>query len=317
MESTVPVSSNESNNNHNNSENKSDKTLPIMDNDSNDDNDIENTTLTQGMDDDSTLNDELTHNIDDSYKKSNPLCKALNKSIKICHNDIVTMINNETIMFSQVLKRHGVGKKNIDYGTTACVLVSDGNEVIIANVGDSRCILLEGKPTKNSLKWECKPITNDHNPMQRNDERLRVQQDGGAFEQSKELRLYPGNMKFADAKKRGLAINMTRAVGHPILSKHGLIATPELSRVELVKDHHYIFIMGSDGLFDAIPNADIFRIVKDIHGKFIKSNDKNKKFQDIVVDSLLKEAEKRWIAINSGDNISIICASITPNIMTD
>ena len=93
----------------------------------------------------------------------------------------------------------------MDYGTTAAVvLMSDGldPDLVVANVGDNRCLLIEGSLLQcsdnntnnnsnngsinsqilgNDINWTFRQITRDHGPIIRSDEVERVREAGGNF----------------------------------------------------------------------------------------------------------------------------------------
>ena len=48
---------------------------------------------------------------------------------------------------------------------------------------------------------------------------------------------------------------MSRALGHPILSKYGLSPIPEFTSIKLEGDKEYIFVASSDGIWDVL-NSD-------------------------------------------------------------
>jgi len=189
-------------------------------------------------------------------------------SILTCSKELSIISKNESKLISEILVREKLIGREIDYGTTAVMFISDGEEIIISNTGDSRCIMIEGynKDYENINSrwiWKSEQITRDHNPVIHLDECEGVKKAGGTFhEQNGEKRLYPKHMTYLQAKKKGLAINMTRAIGHQILQDYGLIPNPDLYHIHINPYHHYIFILASDGIWDVMDNDDVCNIVK-------------------------------------------------------
>ena len=277
---------------------------------------------------DSAPNDEQDEEKKEENEKNQVFFDALKQSLAKVDAELREIAENETTMFSTILQRQGCESRLIDYGTTVNCLISDGYDAYVINVGDSRCLLIEGKPsdpihkktkTKNRNnrrnKWllSYKQISSDHNPAIRVDEQERVRNDGGQFwRQAEELRLFPKDKTFKEARRKGLAINMTRAVGHATLCNHGLIAVPECYHVKIEPDHEYIFVMASDGLWDVVQNEEVFEIVQSIYNTFIHSQT-NQTIEDEICMELLEAAEKKWRKKRVGDNISIVCSRIVKN----
>jgi hypothetical protein len=116
-----------------------------------------------------------------------------------------------------------------DYGTTAIVVLVQDTTVWIANVGDSRCVMMQREakhgdsPSISSTATTPPSQPEDwmivHESLEDNcdseSERKRVQQDGGAlFHTGTEYRVYPASMDFQAARSQQLTLNMSRSLGH-------------------------------------------------------------------------------------------------------
>eukprot|EP01083_Nonionella_stella_P311130 1108215_1 len=244
------------------------------------------------------------------------MVQALRRALFGIDSDLKEISRNESTMFSTILQRQGCESRLIDYGTTVNGLVCDGCDAFVINVGDSRCILIEGYcDESNDQKWtlDYKQITEDHNPFTRGDEVERVASANGQFfKQGEELRLYPKDKTFKEARRKGLAINMTRAVGHSTLCQYGLTAQPECYHVKMEQDHEYIFVMASDGIWDILSNQDVFQSVQSIYTSFIHNQTKQTIEEEIAME-LLENAEKKWRKRRVGDNISVVVTRIVKN----
>lgn len=94
----------------------------------------------------------------------------------------------------------------------------------MANVGDSRAILVRSNP-KFQSHIETIALSVDHK-LSREDERSRISSCGGEIVQTKfgTQRVIPNRQDFTEdiMRKRKLALNMTRALGHIVLKNYGV-----------------------------------------------------------------------------------------------
>ena len=180
--------------------------------------------------------------------------------------------------------RHLLDNNQIDSklsGTTCISVIYTPQKLIIANLGDSRCIL--GKYNNN--KWVAENLSRDHKPTIK-EEADRILKKGGRIRPMKDedgefigpLRVY---MK--DREMPGLA--MTRSFGDYFGSLAGTISEPEVTEHFLSQEDKFI-IIASDGLFEFMESDEIVEIVKDYYEK-----------NDIVgcCEFLYKESCKKWL----------------------
>jgi len=145
-------------------------------------------------------------------------------------------------------------------------------------------------------KWSAIPLTEDHNPYFDAAEAARVRAHGGKLLVRKsqgECRVYPANMKLADARRLALTLNMSRAVGHTTLADAGIIPNPVVVRYCIRPGSSFRVVLASDGLWDAVNTSQA--------GEFVSSAE-NPRSSSV---SLAREAERSWQAIFFGDNITI------------
>ena len=239
--------------------------------------------------------------------------EALRIALRRVDGELREISRNETTMFSTILTRNGCDSRLIDYGTTVNCLVSDGEHIVVLNVGDSRCILVEGfhdDANGQKWKWTHRAVSSDHNPVLRQDEVDRVCGDNGKFHvQGQEMRLFPKGLSFKEARRKGLAINMSRAVGHSTLCNHGLVAEPEVYRIAVEEDHEYIFVMASDGVWDVMGNGEVFDVVQQICSSSMHDQTETTVEEEIAVE-VMETAEKKWSKKRVGDNVSVVVTRI-------
>ncbi|KAG7199640.1 hypothetical protein KM043_014234 [Ampulex compressa] len=135
-------------------------------------------------------------------------------------------------------------KKNMDVaGTTALIALLEGNKLIVANVGDSRGVMCDGKG--NAI-----PLSFDHKPQQER-ERRRIYKAGG-------------RVTFNGVWRVAGILATSRALGdYPLKDKKLVIADPDILTFDL-SDHNPMFIiLASDGLWDTFTNEEAVAFIKE------------------------------------------------------
>lgn len=147
-------------------------------------------------------------------------------------------------------------------GTCAIVSLLRGHRLFVASVGDCRAVLIR----------HC-----DHaEPF------VQLTTDMRATLQSEARRIAAAGAQVSDGRLWGALIPSRTLGDFPWKDRGpGLIATPEAREVEVTPDVKYL-VLGSDGLFDVLPNKTISRLV----GKMSSSAQK-------VCNELVKEVKKR------------------------
>ena len=179
-------------------------------------------------------------------------------------------------------------------GSTCVSVIYTPYKLIVANLGDSRCIL--GK-LKNG-KWSSKMLSRDHKPNVP-EEAERIKSRGGRIRPMKDEEgnfIGPLRVYMRDKDMPGLA--MTRSFGDSFASTAGTISVPEVKEYMFEKEDKFM-ILASDGLFEFINNDEIINIVKDFYLK-----------NEIVgcCEFLYNESCRRWIEEEEDtiDDITII-----------
>jgi serine/threonine protein phosphatase PrpC len=163
-------------------------------------------------------------------------------------------------------------------GSTACVLLLDGRtmDCVVANVGDSRCVLSRGGTAIE--------LSRDHR-LDRPDERLRVERSGGVVR---------------DRRVNGV-LAITRSFGDAAHKTGGIDATPEV-RKEKVAARDEFAIVATDGLWDVMDSQQAVNFVRLQLAKHRR------------VDVAARELVKQAVKLGSVDNVSAVVVCLNqPN----
>mmetsp|Transcript_18623 Transcript_18623/g.54604 ORF Transcript_18623/g.54604 Transcript_18623/m.54604 type:complete len:1074 (-) Transcript_18623:321-3542(-) len=162
-------------------------------------------------------------------------------------------------------------------GTTAITCFMSGQEICIANIGDSRAIIGEKKQTKNGERVIAYSLSIDQTPY-RGDERERVKKSGAEvmscdqkdgivpFHENWGINLGEDVDTGGDPPRvweRGQdypGCAFTRSIGDAIAEDIGVFAEPELMSKELTVNDKFVLI-ASDGIFEFITNQGAADIV--------------------------------------------------------
>ncbi|GMH11761.1 hypothetical protein Nepgr_013602 [Nepenthes gracilis] len=130
-------------------------------------------------------------------------------------------------------------------GSTACIAVIRDNQLVVANAGDSRCVL--------SRKGQAHNLSKDHKP-DLEAERERILKAGG----------------FIHAGRVNGSLNLARAIGDmefkqnkflPV-EKQIVTANPDINAVELCDDDDFI-VIACDGIWDCMSSQQLVDYVHD------------------------------------------------------
>ena len=216
------------------------------------------------------------------------------KKLNLLKDDLSQTIKQTFEMENNSLLRNKQIDSNLS-GSTCVSVIYTPEKLIIANLGDSRCVL--GKKINNN-EWKAENLTRDHKPSIP-EEAERIKSYGGRIRPMKDedgnfigpLRVY---MKEKDLP--GLA--MTRSFGDYYASTAGTISIPEISEYKFVPEDKFL-ILASDGLFEFIESEEVVNIVAEYYEK-----------NDIVgcCEFLYKESYRKWIfeEEDTVDDITII-----------
>lgn len=137
-------------------------------------------------------------------------------------------------------------------GTTAVVIVKQDEELIIANLGDSRAIL--GTMSNDAPKVV--QLTTDLKPsLPTEADRIR-NCNGRVFALKEEPHIQRVWLPLEDSP--GLA--MSRAIGDTVLKAYGVTATPDVSYRRLTSNDQFL-VLATDGVWDVLSNEEVASVV--------------------------------------------------------
>ncbi|KAG8376128.1 hypothetical protein BUALT_Bualt09G0031100 [Buddleja alternifolia] len=142
-------------------------------------------------------------------------------------------------------------EENLASGTTAVIALLVDNQILVANVGDSKALLCS-KNTQSSQdggSQHLSPIqlTRDHNAL-RDDERARIEA-GGGYIIDWDVPLVMGHFP------------MTRAIGDVPLKRYGIIAEPEVTGWQPLSANDSYLVVASDGIFESLSPEDVCNLL--------------------------------------------------------
>jgi len=174
-------------------------------------------------------------------------------------------------------------------GTTLVVAVIKDNDLVVANVGDSECVICS-----NGQAFALSEI---HNPSKNTEEIRRVQEEGGIILQERlghpALNANYFNLGISRAIGDDMYKNFKYTQGRP----SGLVATPFVTNVSLRFDEDDFIILACDGLWDVFTHQE----AADFVSKQLQITDDLSE----ISKNLVNEAFIRL----SSDNISVIVAT--------
>ena len=215
------------------------------------------------------------------------------KKIDINKDDLSKVLIDTFEMENNSLLRN----KQIDSdlsGSTCVSVIYTPQKLIIANLGDSRCVL--GK--KINSEWKYENLSRDHKPDVK-EEADRIRKAGGRIRPMiDEDGCFVGPMRVYMKDKDMPGLAMTRSFGDYLASIAGTISIPEIKEHILTEEDKFI-ILASDGLFEFISSDEVGNIIKGFYEK-----------DDIVgcCEFLYKESYRKWIQEEEDtvDDITII-----------
>ena len=220
------------------------------------------------------------------------------KKLNVLRDDLSSTIKTAFILENKSLLRNRQIDSDLS-GSTCISIIYTPQKLIIANIGDSRCVLgkciekenfeekdeIIGEKRNKNYRWVAVNLSTDHKPTIP-EEAERILKVGGRIRPMKDEDgefIGPPRVYMKDKDMPGLA--MTRSFGDYFGSTAGVISEPEVSEYYFKPEDKFI-VLASDGLFEFMESQEVVDIIKDYY-------DKN----DIVgcCEYLYKESTRKWI----------------------
>ncbi|XP_059311556.1 uncharacterized protein LOC132063131 [Lycium ferocissimum] len=206
--------------------------------------------------------------------------------LEVLREALLRAIDDIDSAFSRDAFRH-----NFDSGSTATVILTAENQILVANIGDSKAFLCseefksqeEAKadllrlyrqnrgfgifePVKNFRSFKlaapdqwpfliAKELTRDHHP-DRDDERSRVETAGGHVS------------KWGGVARVNGQLAVSRAIGDVYFKSYGVISAPEVTDWQPLTANDCYLVAASDGVLEKLSSQDICDILWNLHADF-------------------------------------------------
>lgn len=215
--------------------------------------------------------------LDLALKESSPR-EALNKAFLLTDSDVM--------------------RAHIDAGSTAVVAYLNGNELYVANAGDSRAVL--------SRNGEAVRVSKDHKPEDP-EEKERIEKLGGYVTTKQQTRVARVNGELSLSRSIGDHFFDDVFMGIDLIS-----ANPFIKKIDLEKDDDAL-ILACDGVWDVMEDQEAIDLVRGILNRKVVDGPKGKiKLWDFrskdAAEKLIDEALKK----GSKDNITAIVLRLKP-----
>ena len=194
---------------------------------------------------------------------------------------------------------------NVEYSGSTCVSIllkeKNINKIYIANVGDSRAIIIKELENKNYSSYQ---LSRDHKPTEEDEAQRILDYDGEIEKIEDDDGNWTGPLRVWVKESDGPGLAMTRSFGDEVGASVGVVSEPEVGEYK-IKEEDKAIIIASDGLWEYMTNEDVTDFVKKLIGK---------KDPNIIVNELYKESVNRWRLKDQGiDDITIICILLKTN----
>ena len=220
------------------------------------------------------------------------------KKLNVLSDDLSSTIKTAFVLENKSLLRNRQIDSDLS-GSTCISTIYTPQKLIIANIGDSRCVLgkciekenfeekdeIIGEKNKKNVRWLAVNLSRDHKPTIP-EEAERILKVGGRIRPMKdEDGEYIGPMRVYMKDKDMPGLAMTRSFGDYFGSTAGVISEPEVSEYVFKPEDKFI-VLASDGLFEFMESQEVVDIIKDYYEK-----------NDIVgcCEYLYKESTRKWI----------------------
>ena len=216
--------------------------------------------------------------------------KGIKNAVKLTE---ISFLENEAVnIYGEVVDRSG---------SCACFLLIKDKKCIIANIGDSRCVVFKNKKVIFA--------TMDHKPNVES-EKKRIESAGGSIYQTNSVIPLYQNGKLIEIPWRVLPgrLSVCRTFGDIESkdekfggNKNVIVALPDIFEFELNEEYNFA-VIGCDGIFDVLSNMELMECIKIV----LKINKNKKKKINELCGDFAAMIIKSALAKESFDNISCI-----------
>ncbi|KAM3281226.1 putative protein phosphatase 2C 61 [Capsicum chacoense] len=175
-------------------------------------------------------------------------------------------------------------------GTTAVVAIRQDDDLIIANLGDSRAVL--GRKTDEGI-IEAIQLTTDLKPSVHSEAERIIKCGGRVLALKEEPHIQRVWLPYEDVP--GLA--MSRAFGDFMLKSYGIISKPDVSYHHISPNDQFL-VLASDGVWDVLSNDQVVALVR-------ATNNAAKASEAVARASL--DAWKHKFPNSKRDDTTVIC----------
>lgn len=208
----------------------------------------------------------------------NNLCLNMEKDTNINVNNGLLYKSIKDSFLQTENKLINNSKINLDFSGSTCIaILFNNNEIIVANVGDSRAI--KGQYISKKEKWTFEILNNEHKPENK-EEYIRIKKCHGLihpFVNEKNEFIGPQRVWIKNNKNiPGLA--MSRSFGDKIFTSVGVISTPDILFFKHKSNDKFI-VIASDGLWMYVSNQEVVEIV----GKYYETLNCDKAIEELYL----------------------------------
>lgn len=161
-------------------------------------------------------------------------------------------------------------------GTTAVTLMRRGDELYIANCGDSRCVM--GREEGSAIKAVA--LSKDHKPDSHS-ERERIARAGGFVEPTMIGNTFQGPSRVWRRRQVDGGLAISRSIGDTALESSGVVPKPDVIKQTVGPADKFV-VMASDGVWDQLTNDQVVAIAS-MHDD-----------PRVASSAIVKEARRRW-----------------------
>ena len=238
------------------------------------------------------------------YLKNN-----LYKNITEC--SMIGLRNAINLTEQNFLEYEGVnqyGELDDTSGSCASIVLLKNKKCIIANVGDSRCVLFKNKRLFFATK--------DHKPNSHTEKRRIDAAGGSVFQSTAIVPLYQnGKMIEMPWRVNPGRLSVSRTFGDIEIKvekfggkKNVVVATPDIVEFEL-NDQYNFLVIACDGVYDVLSNMEILECIKIV----LKINKNKKRKINELCGDCASMILKSSLAKGSFDNVSCIVVAFNLN----